>query len=155
MVDNLDDAVRLFNRLVLHNEGKVTRIFDGRKGPIAKRLIAVGDAGLSYTVFYKTRWLDYFGAIYKLRQYTIGQTVNFKILREAERNGDTIGIVMSPDDKIYTCLASDWLGFVEENDTKRIPSTETEYEASVPKEMLTLFVNGKDKDNKQSKLFPD
>lgn len=134
MIDNLDEAVSFFRREVLENRGKITKVFNGARGQIAKRITVTDND--RYVVFYKKSWHPYFGRQFRMPQHPIGQTTNLRILEEAAVYGETIGIV-HPNTEAYTCLAQDWLTYARQNGTIWIPKTETQQEASIPAFMLS------------------
>jgi len=144
MIENLDDAVRFFNKEVLFNKGKIIKVFYGEKGPLAKRLFV--DKDTHFTVFFKKSWNPYFGRKFRMPDYEIGQTTNLRILEDAANNYDGIGIV-HPDTKTYTCSARKWLMWAREYGTIWTPKGEINKEASIPAELLT-FVR---KDNNNAK----
>jgi hypothetical protein len=128
MIENLDDAVKFYNKEVLQNEGRITKIFHGNKGVLAKRLDHNG-AAYNHVVFYKKSWNEYFGRKFRKSEQK-GQTTNLRILEEAATFGDIIGIV-HPDTQAYNILAQDWLSYARKNGTIWVPSGEFNQEASI------------------------
>src|SRR5215213_2605546 len=137
MIQNLEEAVRFFRLKVLDNRGVITKRFDGTKGPIALRITVSNTE--HYTVFYKKSWNKYFGKIWPRLGHEIGQSAKLRIVEESANNLDVIGTV-HPFYEAYVCQAKAWLDYAREHGTIRIPSTETEQEASVPRAMLLQVV---------------
>lgn len=81
-------------------------------------------------LFFKRRWYETFGIEYNHPQ-RVGQSVNLRALQRAERENGHIVIIM-PDRSVHSMHSKNWLSFVNDFTTYRIPSTEREYEASVP-----------------------
>ena len=135
MIENLDEAVRFFNREVLFNQANIVQVFNGERGPLAKRLAKPGMQ--SYVVFFKKSWNPYFGRKFRMPGYEIGQTTNLNILEKAAQWEDIIGIV-HPNHDTYTCPSRKWLLWAREHGTIWIPTGEINQEASIPKELLTL-----------------
>lgn len=137
MIANLAEAVAFYNQKILNNEGRVTKTFNGAKGPIAQRLTHEGSA-YNHVVFYKKSWNEFFGRKFR-RAEQRGQTCRLSIVIEAAAYGEVIGIV-HPETDIYTCMAQDWLSYARKNGTIWIPTGEESEEASVPASMLSPAV---------------
>lgn len=134
MIENLDEAVRFFNKEVLNNQGKITKVFYGERGVLAKRLTV--NEHVNYVVFFKKSWNPYFGKKFRMPEYEIGQSCKLNILQEVANDYNEIGIV-HPNTEIYMCNANRWLHWAKQHGTIWTPSTEVQSEASIPKDMLT------------------
>ena len=112
----------------------------GSKGDIAKVLIAweIWRNPQKLYVFFKRDVFRTFAHMYNLGDRVgPGQTINLLALRRAV-NDQALVVIVSPDGFIQFCNASDFMQYVNEHNTIRQPSTESEgsFEASAPVSIL-------------------
>lgn len=151
MVENLQDALRIFVDRYLRGHGRVVEQCNGKKGIVAYRVVAT-HTGKYYILFLKRDWYHTFSYRYPNTGHKgVGQTVNLGILRDAAQERDIIAVMMS-DESVWILESEEWLSYVEEFNTYRTPSTETSEEASVPDNMLRPF--GADKTVEQTTRKP-
>jgi len=142
-INDIHSALRYFVTRCLRGDGRIIDQVDGAKGAIAYR-VRNGRSDIlrrvdHYMMFFKRENLHSFQHIFPgMKGSGEGQTINMRALRKAVSNKDHIAIVM-PDGSVSIIDAGIWLDFAVNNNTIRVPSTETGEEASVPVSMLVSW----------------
>jgi len=130
-IENLTEALKLHLDKI---GGRVVRTESGAKGPMSF-VLSDGKGHLAY-LFFKRDWLHSYEYLFPQEAGRgWGQTVNYNILQKAARDNAFL-VIINPRGFIYSCMAAEFLRYVEEHKTIRRPSEEIGLEASVPSTML-------------------
>jgi hypothetical protein len=105
---------------------------DGDRGTLCYILLHCGQ---HWFLTFNRSWFKAFSKIYKGQPEGIGQSFKMSMLTRAATL-DAMLMSMTPKAHAYILESKVALNYIDTNNTKRIPSTETTHEGSVPAKML-------------------
>ena len=148
-VDSMPEAVDYFVKYVTKERGHIVRYVDDLRGLKVAAVVDYPEPtpfGFDHTtrfyVLFKRNWENQYGRIYDKAEL-VGQNISPDILEAAYLDNFAVIACVMIDHTMWTCKASDWLRYDNENGTARDvewPGHDPYKEVSIPRSLMKRIV---------------